>query len=328
MAALDRLGVFTVGGRRRRLSVTDPWASYQELQVLGDPFEPDTDWNVAGFWQAPFTGAPWRGQNYGATARDLSAGNAPSAGTAVNGYVPASFNGTTNYLTSSAIEDFVTAGFDFSSFVVFKAVGGSLPADSTPVYDCPQIWSNAAGNAGIALSAGGVRFWYYDTIAPLHTTPLAAVSNWSVWHIAVVRTVGATLEISVDGGSWQSDTIGGSYASLGGLPLEVGRNYDATKFLPGELLELGFLTRALSDAEADTYRQYALARYAISSGGIPCLVLLDGLLRQLPSVPPYGLRVVLSSGVLVTSVSGGRSLVLNPDGSIREAATGEAVATP
>ena len=61
--------------------------------------------------------------------------------------------------------------------------------------------------------------------------------------------------------------------------------------------------------------------------GVRCVVVLNGELREMPRVAPYGARVVLASGVPTTSPSAGRSLLVNAGG-LAEAAAETGLATP
>ncbi|NOU33852.1 MAG: hypothetical protein HOO96_38655 [Polyangiaceae bacterium] len=288
-----------------------------------------TGWWRATYLQAPWNGAGSAGLSAGRYLRSASAG--PSSGTAVNGYNPASFDGFTNELEGDGtIEDYVTIGSDFTSVAVLKIDPASLPADSTPAYDCPQIWSNGSANAGVAISAGGFRAWHYDDnpTTPLRVTAIASVSDWSVFHVVFSKIQGGTVQIRLDGGSWISQSTSGTLASLGGLPLEVGRNYDASGRIKGDILELGFIATPFDTTAADNYRTYALTRYALGTG-IPCLVVMtDGSIRQRPTTGPYGKRIIWDGATLVCAVSTGKSLVLNPDGSWRQANVGESVLVP
>lgn len=87
----------------------------------------------------------------------------------------------------------------------------------------------------------------------------------------------------------------------------------------------GFGTRVCDATEHAAQNTYAVTRYGLASKR--CLVLLDGALRELPTSAPYGLRVILSAGALVTSVASGKSLVVD-GGALRESTAGEAVLVP
>lgn len=61
--------------------------------------------------------------------------------------------------------------------------------------------------------------------------------------------------------------------------------------------------------------------------GPRCIVVLNGSLREMPRIAPFGARVVLASGVPTASPSAGRSLLVSAGGLV-EAASEAALATP
>lgn len=68
---------------------------------------------------------------------------------------------------------------------------------------------------------------------------------------------------------------------------------------------------------------------AAANVSLRCIVLLDGVLRELPTAGPTGARVRLDANGRFTTANGGNSLVLDTStGWIREAAPGETVLTP
>jgi len=62
--------------------------------------------------------------------------------------------------------------------------------------------------------------------------------------------------------------------------------------------------------------------------GPRCLVVLDGEIREMPRVAPYGARIVVGAGsALVTAVTSGKSLVVS-SGATVEAPAESVMATP
>lgn len=240
--------------------VVRPYMSYASSAPSFDP----TTMDLTGYWRGSYTGAPWVGTasaGVSGTRNLVQITDAPSVGTAKNGYTPASFDGVAECLSgANNMEDFVGSGA-YTSLSVLQVDSGALPSDATVAFACPQIWSQDNGNAGIAISTGGFRFWIFDSIESLKETAVATVSDWSAWHVVVCRYTGAVFEISLNGAAFISETA----ASPGtfGIPLEVGRNYDSTAFFTGFLMEQAFMTSSISDTNASNYRSYAISRYAL-----------------------------------------------------------------
>lgn len=60
-----------------------------------------------------------------------------------------------------------------------------------------------------------------------------------------------------------------------------------------------------------------------------CIVLLNGTLKVMPTVPPYGLRVIVGTEGYKVAAAGGKSLVYDTATfSIRQERSGETIITP
>lgn len=240
--------------------VVRPYMSYASSAPTFDP----TTMDLTGYWRGNYTGDPWVGTSsagVSGTRNLIQVTDSPSVGSAKNGYTPANFDGIAECLTgTSNMEDFLGSGA-YTSLSVLQVDSGTLPSDATVVFNCPQIWSQDTGNAGVAISIGGFRFWIFDSIDGLKETAIASVSDWSAWHVVVCRYTGTVFEISLNGSAFISET---SSAPGGfGVPLEVGRNYDSTAFFFGLLMEQAFMESSISDVDASNYRSYAISRYAL-----------------------------------------------------------------
>lgn len=331
MRALQRLGVLTTrpraSARGRWLGVEHPWATYQEQQALGtDTYDTEESWDAAALWRASYSGVPWLGQNYGTSRVNATEATfTPAIGTAQNGYRPANFDGTADILrTSVPVQTLLGGASALTALAVVKV--NSAPAPTSFGFESPCVFvTESSATIGLCVSSSGVAFGVYDSIAGWLQTPWVPLTA-GVYNVVQAQADGFELKIRVNGGAWSA---GVAYTSIAADPtnvLIIGADYTgATNYLDGDVLEIGFGTRVCDATEHAAQNTYAVTRYGLASKR--CLVLLDGALRELPTSAPYGLRVILSAGALVTSVATGKSLLIDA-GNIREATAGESVLVP
>ena len=296
------------------------------VHALG--FETPLDLRWQGFWRANYVvGKPWVGEAsegypLGRLLSDPTF--APFGGLAQNGYVPADFDGVSNILrTSEPVEGTYIGPTTCTIHAVINV--RSAPAPSTEVWDdpCIVVTENSA-TVALGVSSDGVRFGVYQTGGQVRT---AAIALSAGYHVIQARMDGVNASVRVDGGAWES-VAASDFAVDPANVFIVGADYlGTTVALDALILEIGVSAEAFTDAQLDAVTSYANARYGLGTG-IPCLVVLNGLVRQRPSVAPWGQRIIWDGAKLATAVSTGRSLVLNPDGSIRQANVGEPVLVP
>lgn len=216
---------------------------------------------ISGYWRAPFSASPWTPtSSAGASGTNGSLAevtNPPVTGTAVNGFVPAAFNGTTHVLTNaSALASMVTdtAG---SLVCLFNATTAIADPGSTSSYLDPSLISSGTSRLQLGFSAAGVRLSTFNGTA---WDGVAAACGTAAWHLAQARWNSTTIEVRVDGGAWQ--TLARTIVTAGGS-VQIGKNYDLA-FLAGKILETATCQSRLSDATFDDMRSYVNTRYALA----------------------------------------------------------------
>lgn len=310
-----------IGGRDGVSRLPEPFRN----TVFG--FESPLNLPWSGFWRANYVGEPWRGEASAGypLGRDLvEAISPPVGGSLQNGYTPADFGGVSNILRTGEPAEGTYIG---TTTVTIHAVVEvrSAPAPGTFVFDDPCIIATEnSATIALGVSSSGVAFGIYTSGGPVQTGYVALSAGY---HVIQARLDGTDASVRVDGGAWSS--VGATdIASDPANVLIVGADYLGTsQFLDATVLELGVSPEALTDGQLDAVSAYATSRYGLGTG-IPCLVVLDGQIRQRPTAAPWGQRIIWDGAKLATAVSSGRSLVLNPDGSIRQATVGESVLVP
>ena len=220
---------------------------------------------LTGWWRGSFVSSPWSGvASAGAGSASNSLANvaftAPSVGAALNGYAPAAFNGTTDGLvaadTTAAM--FGTTAWSYSCLVYFD----TLPANAGAAYLNPTLLTDDQATLGIAVSVDGAEAFHLDAAAANYlTTPAAPVAT-SAWTLVQARWTGASVQVRVNGGAWQTVASTGQY-NVSGTPF-VGPNYAQSAFLAGRIMDHLTANSAFDDATFDKLKAYVNARYGLN----------------------------------------------------------------
>lgn len=231
-------------------------------------FDPAT-LSLSGWWRADYAGSPWAGTaSAGASSgRNLSSGSPATTGTAVNGKVPASFDGSSLYLSdsSTALSSFVTTSA-YSVVLVVKPKSTTFVHDTTNRYnELSLLAETGTGGAylGVGFSSSGFSAYHFDGG---YTGPETAASLDN-WHIVAARYDGTNLKIRVDSGSDVSEaksSVSGS-PGTGSSRISIGLNYILTgNGQNAEFLEVMLAPSYLSNADYSNIRSYVNSRYGLS----------------------------------------------------------------
>jgi hypothetical protein len=232
-------------------------------------FDPTTS-DPAGWWRASFSGVPWTptasAGTSGSNGNLTQALTPPTTGTAVNGFTPALFDGTNDWLglaTASATD--VMNASDMTFFGLFKVT--SAVAATSNFYDDEPMMGASNGNHALVFTSSGVRAGVFDT-ASRQTTSIA--TSTGIWFMAagrVDKSGTGTVKCRVSAAGTTTDatpvSIPGTPAALGS-DMWIGKNYASAAFLAFEALEIVTYKRVLSDAELTDWKTYFNSRYALS----------------------------------------------------------------
>lgn len=220
-----------------------------------------------------YSAAPWASETSPGTSVRLpdldEATNPPDVGTVKNGHPSAAFQpvGTPDVLTAPGLLLDIfgdgTTCTGYTGEVVCQFI--SLGADGN-YFDEPLILGSAGGNMALSVSASGIRFTAQDSAGTTVSTGRVAVAI-NTWYRVQFQWTGSVIRVRVDNGTWVSQALTSFWvADFGGNAMIVGRNYDGTKSLNGEVLELATSNQVLSDAFLSAHDAYAVARYALGNG--------------------------------------------------------------
>jgi hypothetical protein len=240
-------------GIGRRVAYSAPSSSAAPV------FDPAT-MALTGWWRASYTGAPWVGTaSAGASGtRDLPSGGSsdPSVGVAVNGFTPADFDGTEDFLAYATAADLVATNAG-TIIVLFYADTAETAVGGQP-FQSPCFWLNGGASSCVSYDSDGLKVGIYDTA--WRTASVAAATG--AWHLGVGQWNATNARVKVNGGAWQSVAAGAADGMTGAA--QFGINYGANKFFNGRALERATSNTIIADADLDGFLTYARARYALA----------------------------------------------------------------
>lgn len=226
-------------------------------------FDPAT-LNLTGWLRADYAGSPWShtasAGTSGSNGAAAEATNAPATGSAVNGYTPADFNGSSHFLVTSDDWSVYANATALTVIVLFNADTASAAAGSA-ADDHALISDRDRFNLG--FTDGGISAAYWD--GSDFNTPTRIACATGAWHAAVCRLDGGTFGIGLDGPPTQTAS-GGSHLFTGGAKMAVGIGglSTLTKRFDGKILEALTSDTAFSDANIDNVISYFNSRYGLS----------------------------------------------------------------
>lgn len=209
--------------------------------------------NLNGWWRADYE-LPWASQpSAGASGKErpliINGNDGPVAGTPVNGFVPASFDG---------VEEMLGSPVEFTVIVLAKATAASAPAAN--YYDEPGLYTDDGGGfTALTFTSSGVRA---GISAPSTNQTAFIAQPTGQWFMAAMRYDGAQLRARVNSTDTAPVAVNDSPVPL--YPPRVGANYSYTSFFKGDILEVLRAPIALSDAELDGVRGYFNSRYGLT----------------------------------------------------------------
>ena len=221
-----------------------------------------TTLSLTGYWRGSYSGSPWNGTaSAGASSgRNLvTLVGAPSTGTALNGYTPASFNGTSQALqdNTNTIDNYISSTA-YTVQLLLKP--SSAVATTGTVYSDPQLVCESGQNWGIAYTTDGITLYHWDGTS-LKTVNVALGTG--SWAVVDAKYDGTNIKVRVNGGAWSS-TAANSLTGFTGNTMYMGVDAALDAFYAGLIEECLVSDTALSDATLDGTRAWFDSRYGLS----------------------------------------------------------------
>jgi hypothetical protein len=219
--------------------------------------------SLTAWWEAPYAASPWVGGTSAGTSGSVNlteATNPPSAGTALNGFAPALFDGTNDKLgNATSISSFFTAAAG-SFIALFKP--GALDADGIHNNDtAPKVFSDTASIVALKVTDAGAKLYIFG--GPVILTPAVALSV-GTWVAVKCKWDGTNVYVGSGTGAFGAATSMATASAFGAGTLRVGCNYNASSFLNAQIAGLVFGSAAWPDDDFNNVVTYWNSKFGLS----------------------------------------------------------------
>ncbi len=212
-------------------------------------------------WWRNYSASPWVGTASLGTSGSNSASeatNPPTAGTALNGFTPAHFNGSNSALTMSGTTDTYLAPQQESGFALVK-----ITADGTIIdddFDNMPVWIDVGVTRANFSPFGAPPVVHIDNFVSgtwcLLTWRFDGVGHGTVAQIGINEVPGAQ-----GGVSTATDT---RTVTLTRFPFIGGKSGSTHGWITGDIMELAITDVWLTDQNFIDIKAYINTRYALS----------------------------------------------------------------
>lgn len=210
---------------------------------------------LTGYWRANYSSAPWTGTasagNSGSRNLVATFDASPTTGTALNGYIPASFDGTMSLSGGASV---YAADQAFSGWVLLNPVsvaGGTILQDTSLAYNLYFVAGEGGSYVFFDLNSGA---------GSVHKLTVA-----STWQLITFRySNGGNIEVGVNevpGSSGGTSTT--AYVDNISAPTELVVG-SGVQYYDGLIAEIGLSNTVLTDTDFNNIKTYVNSRYALA----------------------------------------------------------------
>lgn len=224
------------------------------------------DLPLTSYWNDSFSAVPWLGLASAGTSlgNDLDAGVSTTAGEPVNGFVPANFNGTTQYLVATdqldAILDATGTGSFWVAFL-FRADTGQVLNSSQP-YNNPALLAASGGVFTIFFTTSGFGVSRYNGADFPYDIQACSVGSWHLGQVKYDSDTGL-LYTRVDNGAWSTGVLSAGNMSPTSRSVTVGASAGHNIFFDGDILFGITLRRLPQGTESDDLINFVQTTYGV-----------------------------------------------------------------
>jgi hypothetical protein len=228
---------------------------------------------VKNFSTVPWVGTASAGISGESSQNFVTAGVDPDVGSALNGFGTADFNGTNDYLETTALVNAFYSSTALSGWALVNIdsissndSGNLFHNDSIIGYAVSSgmsiyLRSNAGGEVGVTMYDGSINQY-----------TATAVFSTGAWQLVQWRyTGGGNLEIRVNSGAWSSTSTsaGAGYLyNTAGATLDVGKSStnggSSYEYLDGRIAELALSNTVFNNATFENVRTDINTVYGLS----------------------------------------------------------------
>lgn len=215
---------------------------------------------LTGWWRAAYPPSPpWTSIASAGTsgARELTeATNPPTAGTALNGFNTANFDGVNDIINGA--DALSTYGSATAGSLAFLIYADTLPADTGVVRTNAALLLDSNVYFVVAVCDSGVAVNLFDV--GWKATPYAALVP-GAWTFVQVRWDSTTLSVRTNNNPWQDVPCGAIADVTGTITLGQG---NTGPFFDGRIASFIASQSAFTTAQFDQLRDYVNTRYALT----------------------------------------------------------------
>ena len=220
-----------------------------------------TTQNWDGLFLPSFAPNTWNGTASTGTSGARSVTNAtmpPSAGTPVNGFAPASFNGSQYLEDSGGFSQYVTST---SGTILLVLKIASISGGTGTSYDNQGIITTLTG-ANLSVCVGSLtnnKFFIrlFGPSGEFSAQIMAPIGTYTMFKLRWDSAV-PVAEVGTNNGSWTAVTGAGAFPGMNALtnPMGIGKNWDSSKSSVMDLLGACLSKSLRNDAFINDTRSY------------------------------------------------------------------------
>ena len=219
------------------------------------PFDP-SQLSLDGYWLASYPGASWpatSSSGSSGTGGALTSIATPSIGSPVNGYTPASFNGSSQFLKTPNNASTYTTTTTSSGFMLVNLVSNAVNT---------LLCTSGTGQYVVNLTGTATMQFMRFNGSGTDSTPNAAIAS-GTWQLVQWYYDGSTMAIRANGNAWSTASFSDSVQNLA-LAFEIFRDTSQTIYSQGQVLAVGLSKSLITQAQFDQIRSAYSSKFALS----------------------------------------------------------------
>lgn len=228
---------------------------------------------LQGYWRASYSASPWAGvaSAGSSSGRNATEGtNPPATGTAVNGLVPADFDGTNDRLTPTGTTDTYVAALAASGWLLVNidaiASNNANPLANDGIFGNEEGSGSHAFGISVRNTGGGLVYVSLNSGSSSGGASASRAITTGAWALITWRYTGSALQIGVNeapgaaGGAASSaySTSIGNLTNVMRIGKATGVNFN------GKILECAITDVALTDQNFADVKAFCNTRYGLS----------------------------------------------------------------
>jgi hypothetical protein len=242
------------------------WEWYTPGGGGGGAFDPAT-MALTAWWRGSYSASPWVGTASAGNSgsEDLTEGtNPPSPGSTVDGYAPASFDGSNDLLANAGpMSGFI--GGAWGVWIMFKSGTAFADQGAGSRNLNTQFLASDAGVWNIGFSTAGIHVQVTEGGTGTIKDPGPIACGVGAWHVLFCWYDGTDISLQLDEGAPSTVACAAMHAALAASALNVGIRFNSTLTIDAQVMEIGMIDSAFSGTDTTDIYAYLQDRYPAAS---------------------------------------------------------------